>query len=323
MTDRQRKVCPICEMNNIKLWSNRTWYLPFSPDKFRLFECNQCGSIFSSPRPTQNQLNRFYAEFYNYSSFTQHILFKEIQGWHRWQRVKSLMRNYHLRRGRLLDIGCGHGLFLKWVKKDNWEAIGIDYPSEATAYARRRFGLNIIDGDFLNLSEGERRRLGLFDLITLWHCLEHTTDPVYFLSQVKDFLKPTGKILIAVPNGACSGMRLKRENWVWCQQAFVHTVHFTPKSLLILTQKVGLNCLSIWSRDTWDANYPFDVYFKEIINKIALRIKRRSKRLAFYFEEGFRLLCYAIGGFKHWFLNQESLPEEGSGLLLLARDEAY
>lgn len=313
-----RGSCPVCKAESHHLWSAQTWHLPFSQVRFGLAECNQCQTIFCVPRPTPAQLERLYTEFYDYHWFEQRLLFKKIQGWHRWRRLRGLLKELRQHKGRLLDVGCGHGLFLIWAKRDGWDAVGIDYPSAATRYARERLGLHIFESDVVSVIHDRCEDIGSFDLVTLWHCLEHSIDPLVFGSYVTQLLKPSGKILIAVPNGLSQGMRLKRERWVWCQEPFVHTVHFTPNSLIRLADRIGLRCLSVWSRDTWDANRLFDIYLNVWVWRMSSILKGRiSGKIGFLFEEACRLACYSIGGFRHWGLGCEAAPENGSELLFL------
>jgi hypothetical protein len=160
--------------------------------------------------------------------------------------------------------------------------------------------------------------LGVFDVITLWHCLEHAADPHTFLTAVASLAKPGGRIFVAVPNAVCPGMIAKREDWVWCQQPFVHTVHFTPNSLRELAENLGLRCLGLWSRDTWDANRRFDLAPHPWLWRIGRRLQSRQQ-LNFYFSEASRLFCYFIGCGRHWLLRRESSPETGSELCLLVQ----
>jgi len=232
--------------------------------------------------------------------------------------MKKVLRDSGLRTGRLVDIGCGHGYFLSWARAAGWEVVGIDYPSLATKYAQERLGLHIIEAD---LSEALREMslgVGTFDVVTLWHCLEHAADPPLVLQDAASLLKDQGVLLIAVPNGVCPGMNCKREDWVWCQEPYVHTVHFTPTSLTMLIRKARLRPLSIWSRDTWDANHLFDMHLKVWVQKWSGQLRNINEQAGFWFEEASRLFCYAFGGVRHWCLGLECLPEMGSELLVFA-----
>ncbi len=159
-------ICPLCQGKCDRLWSQKVWHLPFSGAEFRLAKCDRCDVIFSWPRPDAAQLKVFYETYFDFNWYRERLLLKKVQAWHRWQRVRRLVENSFHGRKRLLDIGCGHGLFLLWPKQLRWDAIGIDYASSATDYAKNELGLNIVesDGDLLNISE---KSIGQFDLITM------------------------------------------------------------------------------------------------------------------------------------------------------------
>ena len=227
--------CPICCKETSKLWSNTTWKWPISTQEFQLAVCSYCESIFCTPRPNPEQLKMNYEKFYEYDWYEKVSFLKKIQGWHRWQRVKKWVGKNTKEQRRILDIGCGHGMFLFWAKKAGWDHLGIDYPSLATCHAKEKFGFKIIESDIESFFKNPSDEIGQFDLITLWHVLEHTSDPISFLSKIPKLLKPSGKLLIGVPNAKCPGMQKRKEQWVWCQPPYVHTVHFSPIAVLSST----------------------------------------------------------------------------------------
>jgi 2-polyprenyl-3-methyl-5-hydroxy-6-metoxy-1,4-benzoquinol methylase len=310
--------CPICDSNDTCQWSNWRWHLPVNEREFGYRNCSECGTIFSDPLPTAQEMKLYYRDFYNYSWFETHLPFKKIQAAHRWHRLRSLSRNYLITRGNVLDVGCGHGLFLASAKRGKWTTTGVDYPSRATRYAREKLGLKIVEGDLRTLISEGKFKTYQFDFVTAWHCLEHDVEPLSYLQSFNQVLAPKGKMLIAVPNAEALGMRLVKEAWVWCQEPYVHVFHFTEKSLNLLARKAGLRVLSTWTRNTWDAHPFFDVYAVSRVRQLANQLRRFSVRAAFWFEEGSRLACYTASCHKHWLCGQERNDNRGSELLMLA-----
>ena len=268
--------------------------------------------------PAPEDLAHFYAKNFNYEWYERHLLLKKFQAMHRWRRVKRIFDNHQIRAGNLLDIGCGHGLFVHTASHSRWNATGLDYPSKATRHAKEVLGLDIIEGDMNALVKSEELRGGRFDFITSWHCLEHTPKPIEFLSLAGALLKPGGKLLLAVPNAEARGMINKRENWVWCQEPFVHLVHYNSKNLSDAVRLAGLKTIGCWSRDTWDANRWYDTGVETKIRGVSKRLERGSSKVAFGFEEGARLLFYFTFCMNHWLLGRECKKGDGSELLLLA-----
>lgn len=311
-------VCPICQGNDCTLWSSRKWTIPSLPKEYRYLVCEHCAAIFCDPMPTPEDLARYYARHFNYDWYERRRSLKRLQALQRWKRMERLFLEHGIKPGALLDIGCGHGLFVDTACHSGWVATGLDYPSAATEFARNRLRLNIVEGDLAVAVESGKIGGAKFDFITVWHCLEHSSTPVQFLSNTTRLLKPGGKLLLAVPNAEGEGMRKARENWVWCQEPFVHVVHYNGRNLSHAARSAGLNVISHWSRDTWDANCPFDDVVEPVIRKVSRRASQISSKMAFALEEGSRLFFYLFFCVDHWLLGRECKNQDGSELLLLA-----
>ena len=102
----------------------------------------------------------------------------------------------HKKTGRVLDIGCGTGLFLAVARRRGWEPFGIDDCAEATTHARDHFGLDVWAGDFEEFAEGRRS----FDLITAWDIIEHARKPIHLLRAMHRSLTADGILGISTPN---------------------------------------------------------------------------------------------------------------------------
>ena len=292
--------------------------IPSCSKEFRYLACKACHTIFCDPTPSQKELAQYYANHFDYGWYERRLLLKKIQAWHRWRRLEFLFKKRGIKPGKLLDIGCGHGLFVRVANRAGWNALGLDFPSNATRWAQSVLGLNIVEDELTAAVDFGKIVEAQFDLITAWHCLEHSPKPVEFLSYCARLLKPGGKLLLAVPNAESHGMKKKREDWVWCQQPFVHVAHFNGASLARVAQRAGLNTILTWSRDTWDANRMYDEGIALKVTPFADWLFKRHPRVTFSFEEGSRLIFYTIGCFKHWLFNQECEKLDGSELLVLA-----
>jgi 2-polyprenyl-3-methyl-5-hydroxy-6-metoxy-1,4-benzoquinol methylase len=101
----------------------------------------------------------------------------------------------HASRGRILDIGSAWGFFLHVCRERGWDAWGVDPARVESEYARRRFGLPIVTGTLADA----RFPSESFDVVTLWHVLEHFPDPVTELGAIRRILKPGGLLVISVP----------------------------------------------------------------------------------------------------------------------------
>ncbi len=129
-------ICPACESRDCSAWTSRTWTIPSYSKTFTYFACRQCRTIFCNPMPSSEELGEYYAKHFNCNWYQKRLYLKKAQALHRWRRVKSLFKKNRIQPGNLLDIGCGHGMFVQAASRSGWNAKGLDYPSEATVYAK-------------------------------------------------------------------------------------------------------------------------------------------------------------------------------------------
>lgn len=221
-------------------------------------------------------------------------------------------------KGRILDVGCGHGHFLHFAQQSGWDAVGLDYPSQALAYASSHYGLSTLAGDASSVLSENDEHQAAYDLVTAWHCLEHATDPLAMMRALAAFLQPEGNLWVAVPNAVCPGMKRRGEDWIWCQEPYVHTVHLSPAGMVALARRAGLAAVRLWSRETWDANYLFDADLERPVGRLMEGLAALSPRAGFWAYEGLRIGCYALGSAGHWLMGRELEPSAGSELLMLA-----
>jgi 2-polyprenyl-3-methyl-5-hydroxy-6-metoxy-1,4-benzoquinol methylase len=266
--------------------------------------------------PTVEELSQYYAKHFDYDWYERRLLLKKIQAQHRWKRMERLFKEHGIRRGALLDIGCGHGMFVRAASRTGWNASGLDYPSKATSYAKNVMHLNVVEDELTAAIKSGKLPQAQFDVVTAWHVLEHSSNVMEFLSDTAKLLKPGGRLLLAVPNAESHGMKKMRESWVWCQQPFVHVVHFNSASLSQAVNRVGLKIVSTWSRDTWDANRIYDEDMR--IRGLILRRFTKHPKVSFFLEEAIRLCSYGLGCYDHWLFGRECEQMDGSELLLLA-----
>ena len=166
-----------------------------SQETFELLYKEDLDMLITNPQPSLEKLPSYY-ESVNYISHTDgnKSLFEKM-----YQFVKSIalknklkLINSQSEKGRILDIGAGVGDFLSVAKNDGWETFGTEPSDKAKAIAIKK-GVSFVD----NLSQLENNS---FDIITMWHVIEHVPDLENQISELKRLLKPSGTILIAVPN---------------------------------------------------------------------------------------------------------------------------
>ena len=164
--------CNVCKADDFIVLFEGPDRLDNLPGLFRLVRCRRCGLIYLNPRPDRNEIHQFYPE--DYLAFQKAIdddrsfLKRLDRRYGLYKRYRSVIEEQP-RSGRILDIGCATGLFLAEMKNRGWETLGIDFSKSASDYARKRMGLEIITGDFLEVNLPAHS----FDVISLWDVLEH------------------------------------------------------------------------------------------------------------------------------------------------------
>jgi SAM-dependent methyltransferase len=154
---------------------------------FSVLRCSSCELEFSHPMKNPGR------EWYERTYIIRHLaLDTRIRDYHKWA-IASLPI-----RGKLLDIGCGEGVFVNYAIKKGFDAYGIDFSKEAIDLGKRWYGLNTL----FNCSVSELKKavkVSEFDVITFFEVLEHLDKLKEFLSEVKMLLKKDGYIAVSVP----------------------------------------------------------------------------------------------------------------------------
>ncbi len=232
--------CPLTGSSSIhKVMDLKDYSVTGEP--FFLFENPEMGLRFTWPVPSADEISRFYeSENYISHSDTRKGLINKLYG---------IARNYTLRFKRrlivsasgrnsseLLDFGCGTGAFAELMQRSGWNVTGLEPDNEARVLAENINNLDVVK----NLSEIDSE--SRFDVITLWHVLEHVHNPDETIAALKDKLKEGGTIFIAVPNHRSYDAEFYKNYWAaWDVPR--HLYHFSPKSMHWLLNNNGLRVL--------------------------------------------------------------------------------
>ncbi|MCK4233397.1 methyltransferase domain-containing protein [candidate division WOR-3 bacterium] len=159
---------------------------------FKIIQCNKCGLVFTNPQPIPKVIRTSHNKaekvgFYSYEG-------AEAYRYHYINGI-NIMKEY-FNGGKLLDVGCGVGYFIKMVQNSGFDSSGIDFSSVAAEVAREKFGLTVIVGELAEVGF----KPDSFDIVTLWNVLEHFYDPVKEISMIYKLLKKKGILFIETPN---------------------------------------------------------------------------------------------------------------------------
>lgn len=225
--------CPICDEKDSQTVLVCEDYT-VTHEKFTISACLWCGFQFTNPRPEESKIGKYYES----DSYVSHSNSKKgiINAIYHFVRQFSLNKKIQLinslsKKGKLLDIGCGTGEFLSTSQKNGWNVRGIEPNEKARELAIVNYHLTI--GTQEDLSELTK---GSFDIITMWHVLEHVHLLNKRVGELHQLLSDSGKVIIAVPNCTSADAKHYGENWA-AYDVPRHLYHFTPVSIKKLLAK--------------------------------------------------------------------------------------
>lgn len=206
-----------------------------SKEIFDLYYDEELDMLITSPQPDLQNLGRYY-ESEDYISHTDNkrSLFEKAYHFVKniaLQNKLNLINNQQPQKGKILDIGAGTGDFLLTAKNDGWETIGVE-PSDRAKNSAKQKGISFVE----EMSTLENHSL---DVITMWHVLEHVPDLKHQIQELKRLLKPTGTLIVAVPNFKSYDAKHYGEFWA----AFdvpIHFWHFSKKAIQSLFERVDM-----------------------------------------------------------------------------------
>ena len=245
-------MCPLCasdrgvllDVGEDRLLPEVNRYLPPGVNRFsdgyvnQRYKCIDCGLIFLSPRPSPESLSLIYSRWYGYAyqrvmSDLSHIeeRRKEFERYH-----LSMLETACPQRGRLLDVGCGSGLFLGLAKKRGWEVSGIELDPSTAAWGKEHEDIADMRCGVLAsvLAKDEQ-----FDAITMFDYLEHTDRPGEDLDCLISRLAPGGVLMVRVPNAGGWQSRVMGSRWIAIMPT--HLSYFSANVLAGALTFRGLN----------------------------------------------------------------------------------
>jgi 2-polyprenyl-3-methyl-5-hydroxy-6-metoxy-1,4-benzoquinol methylase len=217
--------------------SNKKYFLTVkdysvSKETFDLYYDETLDMLITHPQPSLENLGKYY-ESEDYISHTDNkrSLFEKIYHFIKSIALKNklnLINSLQPNKGIILDIGAGTGEFLSVAKNDGWQTIGLEPSDKAKAIAKSK-GVSFVE----KTSELENHS---FDVISMWHVLEHVPDLDKQIKELKRLLKPKGTLIIAVPNFKSFDANHYGKFW-GAYDVPIHFWHFSKTAIKLLFEK--------------------------------------------------------------------------------------
>jgi SAM-dependent methyltransferase len=267
MTDSAPGACVVCGAKNDFFFmeaENIHGATRLSREKFNLVKCAGCGVVHVEPMPAEEEIWNYYgADYYRSGSRIKIRLERMIGCWSNL-RSKGLIAKFS-KGGRLLDIGCGRGEFLKMFRGATWDLYGVEPNKEGYAQNIAKGYSKIFNQDLISCAF----QSDYFDVVTMWHVFEHVRHPNRQLREIHSILKDHGLLIIAVPNIEGMGFKLGGKHWFHldCPR---HLYHYNPHTIRLILNNNGLNVVKIY--------YPFICFPLDIAHSLGNAIENTMLR---------------------------------------------
>jgi len=261
-------VCILCgKRESARLWEGSD-KKHRGPGRFCYRQCQNCGLVFLFPPIPDDELARFYPDYVTPVRAASHapashrirqalkrMVAEEWYGYvsadslrHAWPLrflrkvmtfpLRPLLRQVpcHQPGGRVLDIGCGSGGYLAFLASLGWTCYGVEPAPNSRTYAQEVLGLNVHPGPVAACGF----EAGSFDLVTMWHVIEHLPNPLETLREIHRILKPNGVLRLRTPNAESLEARVFRGNWYGLDPPR-HLYLFSPRIIRTLLESGGFS----------------------------------------------------------------------------------
>ena len=204
---------------------------------FTLYSCEACRCLFLHPMPDSREIERFYPADYWWNARRSGGL-KKLESVYRKLALRDHIAFISKAAGNrsvdVLDVGCGSGTLLGLLKQRGFRVTGLDFSAEAAAIAKAENGVDVAVGSL----EEAHFPAESFDVVTLFHVMEHVTNPRLVLAQVSRVLKPNGVAILQVPNIESWQFKIFGARWYGLDIPR-HVIDYSRNSMLKLLADSG------------------------------------------------------------------------------------
>lgn len=229
--------CPLCGGTHLKRVMTCTDFYA-SGEQFDVMSCEDCGFTFTQGVPVEAEIGRYYEtpDYISHSDTKKgamNAVYHQVRRYMLGKKARLVVKEAHRKTGRLLDIGTGTGYFAATMERRGWTVEAIEKNVRARMFAKEHFGLDVKGEEALQEFEP-----GSFDVITLWHVMEHLEHLNETWECLRRLLSDRGVLIVAVPN--CSSYDAGKYGEYWAAYDVPrHLWHFTPVTIQQFASKHG------------------------------------------------------------------------------------
>ncbi len=236
-------ICPVCNANNFSPFLTCTDFF-VSNEEFKIKQCSNCGFKITENIEDEKNIGRYYQseKYISHSNTTKGLVnsvYHRVRKYMLKRKRRLVEKSATLQNGKLLDVGTGTGFFLNEMREYGWQVTGIEKSDDARKFAKTEFNLdNLPTEELFKLKENE------YDVISLWHVLEHIHQLNENMDTFSRLLKKDGKLIIAVPNHNSYDAKHYKQFWA-AYDVPRHIWHFAPSQMKQFGEKHGFKLLGL------------------------------------------------------------------------------
>lgn len=233
--NKQFSACPICNKEDIASLLHTKDY-SLTGEDFQIIQCANCTLEYTDPAPSKQDI----APYYNFPSYISHTdtkeglvnqLYHKVRNHTLTQKTNWVQSLFTGHKGQLLEVGAGTGAFAHSMLKKGWKVTALEPDETSRQIALENYDLNLLPIEDLFQLEPAK-----YEVITLWHVLEHVHDLNAYMKTFNNLLKPNGRLIIAVPNYTSYDAVFYKKYWA-AYDVPRHLYHFSPLSMHYLVKK--------------------------------------------------------------------------------------
>lgn len=269
-------------------------------ENFAIYKCSDCGFCFTQDAPVESEIGPYYEspDYISHSDIHKgcmNRIYHQVRRYMLKKKADLVCRVSGLESGHLLDYGAGTGYFAQTMRNGGWDVKAIEKSPMARDFALDHFNLVMesdIALDFLKKQS--------FQVVTLWHVMEHVEKLDYLWKRIFDILVDGGTLIVAVPNCESFDARFYKEKWA-AYDVPRHLWHFGPNSMKKMGERNGFSLIE-------ELPMPFDAFYVSMLSE-------KYKGSSSYFMKGM------WNGFRAWLASRNNKENSSSLIYVFKKKE--